>query len=261
MDLPVNQFKRVITSGRTPYGVWLVSGSPANAEALGSSGFDFLVLDTEHTPVDISQTTEILRTIASTPASALVRPGWNDMVTIKRLLDAGAQSLLIPFVQNAEEARRAVAYTRYPPEGVRGVAAVHRGSRYGNVPNYQKVAHNEICVVVQIETLIALEQLSAIAEVPGVDSVFIGPADLSASMGHLGDIGNSAVQDKLRQAAQRCGELGKPCGIVGPNPDMVGRYLDYGYSWVAINSDIGLMAGRATEWLAQVKAAAGKAVK
>ena len=254
MELPVNRFKRAIASGETPLGVWLVSGSPANAEALGCAGFDFLVLDTEHTPIDTAQAAEILRTIASTPASAIVRPAWNDMVLIKRLLDAGAQSLLIPFVQNAEEARRAVSYTRYPPEGVRGVAAVHRGSRYGTVSNYQKLAGSELCVIVQIETLTALDHLPAIAAVPGVDSIFIGPADLSASMGHLGDLANPAVQDKLRDGAQRCRALGKPCGIVGPNPEQVRRYLDYGFSWIAINSDIGLMVGRATEWIGQLKA-------
>ena len=256
MELPVNHFKRAILSGTPAYGVWLVSGAPANAEALGCSGFDFLVLDTEHTPIDTTQVAEILRTIASTPASAVVRPAWNDMVIIKRLLDAGAQSLLIPFVQNAEEARRAVSYTRYPPDGIRGVAGVHRGSRYGNVPNYAKLVANELCVILQIETLAALDHLPAIAAVPGVDSIFIGPADLSASMGHLGDMGHQAVQDKLREGAQRCRELGKPCGIVGPNPEQVRRYLDYGFSWVAINSDIGMMVSRATEWLGQVKSPA-----
>src|SRR5207302_3009297 len=168
MDMPVNSFKRAIASGSISYGAWLVSGAPATAEALGSAGFDFLVVDTEHTPIDPPQVSDILRAIAGTPASAIVRPPWNDMVMVKRLLDIGAQSLLIPFVQNADEARRAVAHTRYPPDGVRGVAAVHRGSRYGNVANYVKTAANEICVIVQIETLAATEQIAAIAAVPGV---------------------------------------------------------------------------------------------
>ena len=259
MEMPVNHFKRAIASGDTPYGVWLVSGSAANAEALGCAGFDFLVLDTEHTPIDTAQVADILRAISTTPASTIVRPAWNDMVIIKRLLDAGAQSLLIPFVQTAEEAKRAVSYTRYPPEGVRGVAGVHRGSRYGSVPNYHKLAGAEICVIVQIETLAALDHLPAIAAVAGVDSIFVGPADLSASMGHLGDMNNPAVLDKLRSAAQTCRQLGKPCGIVGANPEIVRRYLDFGYSWVAINSDVGLMVGRATEWLGQVKSGGPRA--
>src|SRR6266478_1344326 len=198
MEMPVNQFKRAIASGKTPIGAWLMSGAPSTAEALASVGFDFLVVDMEHTPIDTPQMVGILQAIAGTPAQAIVRPPWNDMVMVKRAMDAGAQTLLFPFVQNADEAKRAVASTRYPPAGVRGVAAVHRGSRYGTVPNYQKRAHEEICVIVQIE---------AIAAVPGVDSIFIGPADLSASMGFLGDMGNPAVQEKLRAGAQACKRL------------------------------------------------------
>lgn len=253
MDLPVNHFKRAIASGKTPIGCWLMSGAPSTAEALGSAGFDFLVVDTEHTPIDTTQMIDILRTIAGTPAAAIVRPPWNDMVMVKRVLDAGALSLLLPFVQNADEAKRAVAHTRYPPEGVRGVAGTHRGSRYGTVPNYFKRAHEEICVIVQIETIAAFGQLEAIASVPGVDSIFIGPSDLSASMGLLGDIGNAAVQEKLAAAAQTCKKLGKPCGIIGFNPEMAKKFLGYGFSWIAIGSDMGLMVGRGQEYLAAMR--------
>jgi len=260
MDMPVNQFKRTILSGKTvPYGVWLVSGAPATAEALGSAGFDFLVVDTEHTPIEPPQVAEILRTMAGTPASAVVRPAWSDMVLIKRLLDAGAQTLLMPFVQNAEEAKRAVAYTRYPPDGVRGVAAVQRASRWGNVTDYAKTAAAEICVIVQIETAAAVDHIAAIAAVPGIDSLFIGPADLAASMGHLGNFSHPDVQAKIKFAVEQCRKAGKPVGTVGPNPEMVIRYLEYGFTWVAINSDIGMMVGRATEWLGKVKAGAPKA--
>jgi len=259
MDLPVNSFKRAIVAGKTPVGAWLVSGAPSTAEALGCVGFDFLVVDMEHTPIDVPQMTEILRTIAGTPAQAIVRPPWNDMVWTKRVLDAGAQSLLFPFVQNADEARRAVAYTRYPEAGVRGVAAMHRGSRYGTIADYQKRAQDEICVIVQIETTSAFEQLAAIAAVPGVDSIFVGPADLSASMGLLGDMGNAAVQEKLRAGARACRELGKPCGIVGANPQIVERFVDYGFSWVAVGSDLAMMVGRAQEFLAAVRKTVGSA--
>jgi 2-dehydro-3-deoxyglucarate aldolase/4-hydroxy-2-oxoheptanedioate aldolase len=253
MDLPANAFKRTIASGTRVYGTWLVSGAASTAEALGCAGFDFLVVDTEHTPIETPQVAEILRTIAGTSASAIVRPAWNDMVLIKRLLDAGAQSLLVPFVQSAEEARRAVSYTRYPPDGVRGVAAVQRGSRFGTVTNYLKGAGTEICVIVQIETLTALDALPQIAAVPGVDSIFVGPGDLAASLGHLGDIANPAVQARLELAAQACRKAGKPCGIVGPNPQMVGKFIEYGYTWVAVNSDLGMMVSRAQEWLAQIR--------
>jgi 2-keto-3-deoxy-L-rhamnonate aldolase RhmA len=197
--------------------------------------------------------------MAGTSAAPVVRVPWNDMVMIKRALDGGAQSLMMPFVQSADEARRAVACTRYPPEGIRGVAGVHRASRYGTVPGYLTGAGEEICVIVQIETLSALERLPEIAAVPGVDSIFVGPGDLAASMGHLGDIGNAAVQDKLRDAARQCATLDKPVGIVGPNPDMVRTFLDYGYTWVAIGSDMSLMIGRAQEWLGKLKGAAATA--
>jgi len=259
MDMPVNRFKHAIAAGGAiPYGVWLVSGAPTTAEALGNAGFDFLVVDTEHTPIDPPQVGDILRTMAGTPASAVVRPAWNDMVLIKRLLDTGAQTLLIPFVQNAEEAKRAVAHTRYPPEGVRGVAAVHRGSRWGNVPNYPQTAAAEICVIVQIETAAAVEHIPAIAAVPGIDSLFIGPADLAASMGHLGNFNHPDVQAKIKHAVELCRKAGKPVGTVGPNPESVVRYLEYGFTWIAINSDIGMMVGRATEWLGKVKDGAPK---
>ena len=261
MDLPINHFKHAIAAGKKPVGAWLVSAAPSAAEALGYIGFDFLVVDMEHTPLDTPQMIGILQTIAGTPAQAIVRPPWNDMVMVKRALDAGAQSLLFPFVQNAEEAKRAVASTRYPPAGVRGVAAMHRGSRYGTVPNYQKRAHEEICVIVQIETLTAFDQLEAIAAVPGVDSIFIGPADLSASMGFLGDMGNQTVQDKLRAGAQACKRLGKPCGIVGASPEIVARFLDYGFSWVAVGSDLAMLATRATEYLDAVCKSIGGAEK
>jgi 4-hydroxy-2-oxoheptanedioate aldolase len=256
MDLPANLFKRAITSGKTPVGTWLMSGAPSTAEALGCAGFDFLVVDMEHVPIDVGEMIGLLRAIAGTPAQAIVRPPWNDMVMVKRAMDAGAMSLLFPFVQNADEARRAVAYTRYPPAGTRGVAGTHRGSRYGAVTDYLKRANDEVCVIVQIETPAALERLPEIAAVPGVDSIFVGPGDLSASMGHIGNIGNPEVQAKLASAAAACRKLGKPCGIVGASPEMVAKFLEYGYSWVAIGSDMSLMVGRAQEYLGKVRGVA-----
>ncbi|HVF65813.1 MAG TPA: HpcH/HpaI aldolase/citrate lyase family protein [Casimicrobiaceae bacterium] len=261
MDLPKNRFKHLIASDTPPLGVWLVSGAESTAEALGCAGFDFLVLDMEHTPIDMAQLVGMLRAIEGTPAGVITRIPWNDMVLVKRILDAGAQSLMFPFIQNVEEAKRAVSYTRYPPDGVRGVAAVHRASRHGNVPNYQRIAANELCVVAQIETITSLEQIPAIAAVPGIDSLFIGPADLSASMGHLGNLAHPDVLAKLEQGAKACRKAGKPVGIVGPNPDLVKRFLEMGYSWVAIGSDIGLMVNRATEWLGDVRGAIPSASK
>ena len=253
MDLPVNRFKQSLRAGPPPVGTWLMSAAPAAAEALGCAGLDFLVVDTEHVPLDIAQTIDILRAIAGTPAAAITRVPWNDMVMVKRALDAGAHSLMFPFVQTAEEARRAVSYTRYPPKGIRGVAAMHRASRYATVPDYLGRASEEVCVIVQLETPAALDALPAIAAVDGVDSLFVGPGDLSAAMGRLGDIAHADVQAQLARAARECRARGMPCGIVGPNPDMVRRFLDYGYSWVAVGSDMSMMLGRAQEWVGQVR--------
>lgn len=253
MDHYTNRFKRALADGRTLFGAWLMSGTPSTAEALGVSGFDFLVVDMEHTPLETHHMVDTLRAIAGTPASHVVRMPWNDMVMIKRALDGGAQSILLPFVQDAEEARRAVASTRYPPAGVRGVAGTHRGNRWGTVPNYFKTASDELCVMVQIETMQALARLPDIAAVPGIDAIFIGPSDLSASMGHLGDIAHADVQAALRDAARQCRELGKPAGIIGVNPDLVAKYAEYGYQWIAIGSDMGFMLGRGQEWLAKAK--------
>ncbi|MEP6656725.1 MAG: aldolase/citrate lyase family protein, partial [Betaproteobacteria bacterium] len=202
---------------------------------------------------------DVLRAIAGTPAQAVVRPPWNDMVLIKRAMDAGANTLLIPFVQNADEARRAVSYTRYPPEGVRGVAGSHRGSRYGMVPNYLQTAGTEVCVIVQVETLAAVRQLPEIAAVAGVDSIFVGPNDLAASMGHVGNMPHPEVQEMMAHVARECRSLGKPCGTLGFTPEIVAQYLAFGYSWVAVGSDIAFMMGRGQEFMTKVRASiAGK---
>jgi len=260
MDLPANRFKRALRGTSPPIGTWLMSAAPSTAEALGCAGFDFLVVDTEHVPLDTAQTIEVLRAIAGTPASAVTRVAWNDAVLVKRALDAGAQSLMFPFVQTAEEARRAVASTRYPPGGTRGVAAMHRGSRYATVPDYLVRANDEIAVVVQVETPAALDAVPSIAAVEGVDSIFVGPGDLSAAMGHLGDIAHADVQAALARAAALCRDAGVPCGIVGPNPAMVRRFLDYGYTWVAVGSDMSMMVGRAGEWLGDLRRTPAAAV-
>lgn len=255
MSVPVNRFKRRLAEREPtpPFGTWVMAAAPATAEALGFAGFDFLIVDMEHVPVDVPQAIELLRTIAGTPAAPILRVPWADQVGVKRVLDAGAQTLMFPFIQNAEEARRAVAFTRYPPDGVRGVAAIHRASRYGQAAGYLQGAAEEICTIVQLETPAALAALPEIAAVPGVDALFLGPGDLAAAMGHLGDIAAAPVQDAIAQAAAGARQAGRPIGIVGPNPDMVRRFLGYGYDFAAIASDIAMMTGRAREFLAALK--------
>jgi len=236
-----------------PLGTWLMAAAPATAEALGHSGFDFLVVDMEHVPVEFTDLAHILRAIGCTPADSVVRLAWNDQVLVKRALDAGARTVMLPFVQNAQEAKEAAAYTRYPPHGIRGVAAVHRGSHFGTIPNYLQSANDDICTIVQLETPEAIERLPEIAAVEGIDALFVGPGDLSAAMGHIGNIAHPQVQALIEKAAKDAHEAGKPIGIVGPNPDMVKRFIGYGYDYAAIASDIAMMTGRASEWLGQMK--------
>ncbi len=202
MDTYVNRFKRGLVEKRRQFGAWLTIGSPSTAEALGFAGYDFLVVDMEHTPLETHHMVDTLRAIGGTPASAVVRLPWNDMVMIKRALDGGAQTVLMPFVQNAHEARLAVSYTRYPPNGVRGVSGMQRGNRYGAVKDYFKTGHDQLCVMVQIEDDGRAPGHRAIAAVPGLDAIFIGPADLAASMGRLGDIAHPEVRTLLHAAVQ-----------------------------------------------------------
>ncbi|WBX84511.1 HpcH/HpaI aldolase family protein [Sphingosinicella microcystinivorans] len=251
---PLNPFKRTLAdTAQTPIGTWLMSGAPSTAEALGFCGFDFLVVDMEHVPIGVPGTADILRAISGTPAQPVVRIAWNDQVLVKRVMDAGARTLMVPFVETADEALKAVSYTRYPPEGVRGVAAVHRGSRYGRVPDYLRRANDEVAVIVQLETPGAVSRLAEIAAVPGVDALFVGPGDLSAAMGHLGDIAHGDVQAAIADAARAARAAGKPIGIVGPNPDMVRRFIGYGYTFAAVASDMAMMTGRAAEWQAALR--------
>jgi len=243
---------------RPPLGSWLMAGAPATAEALGWAGFDFLVVDMEHVPIGVAETVALLRAIAGTSAEAVVRLPWNDQLMVKSLLDAGARSLMFPFIQTAEEARAAVAYTRYPPDGVRGVAVMHRGSRYGTAPDYLKTAAEEIAVILQLETPEAVSRLAEIAAVPGVDALFVGPGDLSAALGRLGEVGHPDVQSLIEQAAVEAKAVGRPIGIVGANPEMVARFLGYGYDFVAVSSDLAMMTGRAAEWTQALRGGGGK---
>lgn len=230
-----------------------MSAAPSTAEAMGFCGFDFLVLDMEHVPVGVPEATEILRAIGCTAAAAVVRLAWNDRILVKRMLDAGATTLMIPFVQNASEAQAAVSYARYPPDGVRGVAGIHRASRYGTAAGYLARANADVRLILQLETPAALASIGEIAAVPGVDALFVGPGDLSAAMGHLGDIEHETVQSALREAAAAAHSSRTPVGIVGPNPGMVSRFVDYGYDFVAISSDMAMMTGQATAFLAALR--------
>jgi 4-hydroxy-2-oxoheptanedioate aldolase len=250
MDLQKNRFKHALAAGKVQIGLWCSLCSNIAAEIVSHSGYDWLLLDTEHSPNEVPDILAQLQASQAGTAHAIVRPAWNDPVLIKRYLDIGAQTVLLPYVQNADEARRAVAATRYPPHGIRGVTGSGRASRYGRVKDYLKKANDEICVLVQVETREALAELDKIAAVEGVDGVFIGPSDLSASFGQIGNPAHPDVQAALEDAARRIRKAGKLAGILTGNEDEARRYIGWGYTFVAVGTDVVLLA-RAADGLAQ----------
>ncbi|MGU8114055.1 4-hydroxy-2-oxoheptanedioate aldolase [Serratia marcescens] len=245
-----NHFKRALQEKRPQIGLWLGLCSSYSAELLAGAGFDWLLIDGEHAPNNVQTVLGQLQAVAPYPSRPVVRPPWNDAVIIKQLLDVGAQTLLIPMIQNAEQARDAVRATRYPPHGVRGVgSALARASRWNRVPDYLQQADEQMCVLVQIETREAVKNLDAILQVEGVDGVFIGPADLSADMGFAGNPQHPEVQRTIDDAIARIRAAGKAPGILMANKALAQRYLEAGALFVAVGVDTTLLA-RAAEALA-----------
>ena len=251
-DLDENRFLKALRAGQPQIGLWSTLCSPVSAELVAYSGFDWLLFDSEHSPVEIAGLLPLMQAASSGTAAAVVRVAWNDSVLIKRALDIGAQSLLIPFVQNAQEAQAAVAACHYPPEGIRGVSGVTRATRFGRVTGYPGKAGKEICVLVQLETITALEHLEDIAATPGLAGLFIGPADLAASMGFLGRPDAPEVQEVLRESVKRIKTAGLPAGILATNPTDANRYLEWGYTFVAAGVDASLLAQAADALRAKV---------
>jgi len=221
MDMPVNKFKRAIQAGTPQIGIWSALANNYVSEALAGAGFDWILLDTEHSPNELPMVMAQLQAVAAYPTQAVVRPAWNDLVLIKRFLDIGAQTLLVPFVQNAEEAKRAVRAVRYPPEGIRG---------------------EEVCLLVQLETRVALGELEKIAAIDGIDGIFIGPADLAADFGKLGTSGDPEVWTAISDAGKRIRKAGKPAGILAPVEADARRWLDEGFTFVSVGVDLGMLA-------------------
>lgn len=253
MDLPKNRFKHAIRAGRQQIGLWLSLSSHYSAEACAGAGFDWLLIDTEHSPNELDMVLTQLQAIAPYPTTAIVRPGWNDMVTIKRLLDVGVQTLLIPYVQTEEEAASAVAYTRYPPRGVRGVAATTRATGFGRIRDYPQRCADELCVLVQVETRLGLDNLERIARVDGIDGVFIGPGDLAAGLGYVGDIPHPEVQQAIEDAIRRIKACGKAPGILTADEKLARRYIELGTLFTAVGADVGLLARGADQLAAKFK--------
>ena len=253
MDMPKNPFKAALTAGKPQIGLWSSLSSNYTVEVIAGAGFDWILLDTEHSPNDLENLLTQLQAAAPYATHPVVRVPWNDMVTIKRVLDIGAQSLLVPYVSTRMEAESAVAFTRYPPAGVRGVAGTTRATRFGRIPEYAKRSHEEICVLVQVETQAALDDLAAICAVEGVDGVFIGPADLHASLGYPGEVANPKVKPLIDDAIRRIRKAGKAPGILTPNEADARHWLQCGALFVAVGADVGILARGAEALAAKFK--------
>jgi 4-hydroxy-2-oxoheptanedioate aldolase len=241
-----NTFKQAIRSGHKQIGLWSHLCSPISIEILADCGYDWLLLDMEHSPNDVSEVLAQLQAMKGGTATPIVRPPWNDMVTFKRLLDIGVQNLLVPYIQTAEEARSAVSYTRYPPHGVRGYAGAPRASNYGRVKDYAHINAKELCLLLQVETLQGLENLEAIANVEGVDGVFIGPGDLSAALGHLGNPKHPEVLKVIDDAIARIKACGKAPGILTGDETLAKHYVAQGCLFVAVGADQNVLRDSAT---------------
>jgi 2-dehydro-3-deoxyglucarate aldolase len=236
-----NTFRQAVRNRERLIGCWSSLASPITAEILGLMGFDWLLLDAEHAPNDVDTLIPQLMALKDSRSAPVVRPPANDPVIIKRLLDIGFFNLLIPFVESAADATRAVRATRYPPQGMRGVSVGHRGNRYGTVPEYLHSANDNLCIVVQIESRAAVEAIDEILAVDGVDAVFVGPSDLAASLGHLGDANHRDVQQAIELVFARAQAAGKASGILATVQADAERYLSMGSQVVAVGADLGLL--------------------
>jgi 4-hydroxy-2-oxoheptanedioate aldolase len=243
MDVPRNRFKRAIGEGKAQIGLWVALADAGCAEVSAGAGFDWLLLDGEHGPNDLRTLLAQLQAVAPYESHPVVRLPHGDTNLIKQVLEIGAQTLLIPMVETAEQAASLVAAMHYPPAGVRGVgAALGRSSRWNRMPNYLKQAGDEMCLLVQIETQRGVENIKEIARTPGVDGVFIGPADLSASMGYLGNMTHPEVLSVIERCFADVRAAGKAAGILMGDENLVKRYLELGCTFIAVGADAILLA-------------------
>jgi 4-hydroxy-2-oxoheptanedioate aldolase len=254
MNIPTNHFKRALREGGTQYGIWLGWASSYTAEAIASTGFDWLLIDGEHAPNDVRSILAQLQAVASYPSQPVVRPAIGDVVLIKQLLDAGAQTLLIPMVDTAEQAAQMVAAMRYPPRGIRGVgSALARASRWSQVDGYLRIADDEMCVLVQVETTIAVRNLAAIATTEGIDGVFFGPSDLSASMNLIGQGAHPDVMKVIDAGIRTVKAAGKAAGVLATDPAIARHYAEQGASFVAVGVDTVMLINACRALAAQFK--------
>lgn len=251
MPAPVNAFELAIAARRRQIGLWLGLASSYTAEICAGAGFDWLVIDAEHAPNDLQTVLAQLQAVASSGVSAVVRAPVGETWILKRLLDVGAQTILVPMVDTAAQAHDLVRAVRYPPHGIRGVgAALARASSFNRIPDYLPTANEQVCLIVQLETRVGLAAIEDIAAIEGVDGIFIGPSDLAADMGYLGRPDERGVQIAVEEAIVRIRQTGKPAGILTADRDLAARYLELGATFVAVGTDVTLLS-RATTHLAQ----------
>ncbi len=248
-----NAFLQRLVSGQKQPGLWLSLDSPAATEVLAGSGYAWLLLDMEHSCIDVSSVLHHLRAAVGGTAEVVVRVPANEPVIFKRLLDAGVRSFMVPMVQSADEARAAVAATRYPPQGIRGVAGTTRATRYGRTADYMQRAHLDICIVAQLESAEAIADAERIGAVNGIDALFVGPNDLAANIGKLGQPGCQEVQDLIDTALMKCRKIGKAAGILNFKPGEARSLFERGYSFIAVGSDAGILARRSESLLEELK--------
>ncbi|MNH48774.1 4-hydroxy-2-oxo-heptane-1,7-dioate aldolase [compost metagenome] len=242
MSVPVNRFKQALCEGRPQIGLWQALASPVTAELCAGAGFDWLLLDGEHGPNDIPGLLAQLQAVAPFDVHPVGRVPIGETRLIKQYLDIGFTTLLVPMVETAAQAADLVRACRYPPEGVRGVGSgIVRASAYNRTANYLAEADAQISLLVQVETLRGVENLKAIAETPGVDGVFIGPADLSAALGYRGQPNHAAVQAAIEASLRDIIGAGKAAGILMADQTLAQRYLELGFTFVAVGSDVGLL--------------------
>lgn len=253
MENPKNNFKHAIKAGKTQIGLWVSIPSNYSTEVVAGAGFDWLLIDTEHSPADVETVLTQIQAAAGYPSHPIVRIPSNDVITIKRYLDIGVQTILIPQVNSVQEAKQAVASVRYPNEGLRGVAGTNRATRFGRVKNYFKKAHEEICVLVQAESREALDQIEAIAAIDGIDGIFIGPADLHASFGMVGEKAHADMMPVIDKAIERIAKAGKAPGILTDSDENARRWMKCGASFIAVGADVGLLARGADALCAKFK--------
>jgi 4-hydroxy-2-oxoheptanedioate aldolase len=243
MKLLKNLFKSRLSSEACQLGLWNTAGGNTVPEMMGGAGFDWVLVDCEHAAIEAVEVLPALQAIGQFPdVGALVRPAANDPVLFKRLLDMGAQTLLVPYIETRAEAEMAVTAMRYGPRGIRGMAGMTRATRYGQIEDYFNTAEEELCLILQIESAKGLDNLEDIARCPGVDGVFIGPADLSASLGHAGQTQHPDVVAAIDGAIARLNDWGVPWGIMSLQVDEAKGYIGKGASFISVGVDLVLLA-------------------